>query len=98
MGRRFSFSPQAEAMTPAELVELRLLKRELTRLLVKVAPLSHDVPAAEAARRLGFASTRTVLDLVRAGEFPGAWKPAPNRVHIPVAEIEAFRERRRVGR
>lgn len=94
-GVRMSISPKAQPLTAAELVELRALRDELRSLLPKMAPLAQDVPCAEAARRLGLTS-RTVRELAKAGELPGAWKPAENRLHIPVKSIEAYKERRAV--
>lgn len=80
----------AEPLTPEELVFFRRMKRRMEGL-----ERLDDVDAAEAARLLGVAR-RTVLDLVRAGELPGAWKPSHNRVRVPLAAIEAYRAARRV--
>jgi len=89
-------SPKARPLTVAELVELRELTREL-RGLVKVArELGQYVPASQAAAMMGFKSVRTLLDLVREGHFPGAWKPAANRLHLRVDEVIAYIEARRV--
>ena len=91
-------SPKARPLDSAELAELRDLKRELRGLLGPARRvLGPFVPASEAARLLGFRNVRTVLDLVRAGFFPGAWKPAANRLHLPLGEIEAYIAARRVS-
>lgn len=96
--RRLRLSPDASRpLSPADLLELRRLKRELVRLLERAAPLGHHLPAAEVARRLGFQSVRTVREIHAAGLFfRGAWKPAPNRLHIPVADVEEYLEAHRL--
>lgn len=87
----------ARPLDAAELVELRRLKAELTRLAERAAPLGHHLPAAEVARRLGFQSPRTIREIHAAGVFfRGAWKPAPNRLHIPVADVEEYLEAHRL--
>jgi len=88
-------SPKARPLTLRELVELRTLARRVRVLLGGLAALGPCVPSAVAARMMGL-KPRTVQDLVRAGHFPGAWKPAPNRLHLPVAEVEAYIAARRV--
>ena len=81
----------AAPLEPAELVELRALLRRVR----KGEVLPQDMDAGEVAKALGL-KRRAVLDAVREGEFPGAYKPAPNRVRIPVAAVLAFREKREV--
>lgn len=80
--------PSAEPLRPDELVQVRAL-------LAKGDPRP-DLDARDVAVRLKL-SPRTVLDLCgKRDGFPNAWKPSHNRVRIPEADVEAYRERRRV--
>lgn len=78
----------AEELRPEELIKLRAL---LSRV-----DLDHYLESSEVANRLGL-HNRTVLDLSRAGEFDGKWgkafKPAHNRVRIPIKGVRAWMEK-----
>ncbi len=73
--------PDAAPLRPDELIRLRRLLRG--------GVLDKQLEAAEVAAQLGL-DRRTVLNLVRAGAFPGAWKPAENRVRIPITAVEDY--------
>ena len=76
----------AQPLTPAELIQFR-------RFLASAHGVEPQLSAGEVAKLLGYAR-RTVLDLARDGEFPGAWKPAHNQLRIPASSVRAFLERR----
>lgn len=94
--RQMRVSPKVRPLNTAELAELRDLKRDLRLLLEQSKALGPYVSAAKAARMLDL-KPRTICDLVRDGHFPGAWKPAGNRLHLPVREVMAYIEARRVS-
>jgi hypothetical protein len=78
----------ASPLTPAELIALRRLLRQPV--------VEQSYSAAQVASLLGYRSKRTVLNMVREGVFPHAFKPAFNMVRIPVSDVLAFQEARRV--
>lgn len=87
--RSMRVKPAARPLAPEELVQVRAL-------LAKGDPRP-DLDAGVVAQRLGLAR-RTVLDLCGEKDgFPHAWKPSANRMRIPQADVDAFRERRRVA-
>ena len=79
-------SPMAQPLSPAELASVR-------RLLASGTVVDDYEDAAVVARKLGLGK-RTVLDLARDGEFDGEWgnafKPAPNRLRIPLRGVDAY--------
>lgn len=68
----------------------------MRRFFLRHQALEQQLDAAAVAKVLGFKSKRTVLDLVREGAFPGAWKPCHNQVRIPVSAVHSFLEKRAV--
>ena len=74
--------------SPAELIEWRRFFRH-------AKALEEQLDTATVATRLGFCK-RTVLELVKAGEFRGAWKPSYNQIRIPLSAVNEFLEKRRV--
>ena len=86
---RSAMRRDAGPLSPAELIEFRRLVRH-------ALAIEQQLDATAVAAMLGYKSKRTVLDLVRSGAFPGAWKPAHNVVRIPASSVHAFLEARRV--
>lgn len=92
----------AGPLSPAELMALRRLLREGGAAPARkgrsgAGVREESLSTREVALRLGFRSTRTVCEMVKRGEFPGAFAPGYNRVRIPVADVAAFESRRGFG-
>lgn len=77
----------AGPLAPAELIAVRKMIRKP---VVEVC-----LSSVQVGKRLGFPS-RTVLEWVKRGEFPKAFKPARNAVRIPESDVLAWQERHRV--
>jgi excisionase family DNA binding protein len=84
-------SPDALPLRPEECRRIRFFLRRIEKGEVLETQLDSD----EVAKRLGY-TNRRVLNLVRDGAFPNAWKPAHNQVRIPVSDVLAFMEARQV--
>lgn len=98
-GSKFSGSRRAKASTaafkPLEPHELAGVRE----LLIRGEELfgnGEDLDAGAVAKMVGL-TRRTVLDHIREGTaFPNAYKPAHNRVRIPLGDVLAFKAARRV--
>lgn len=86
MGKTLTLGRGTEPLLPAE---IRMLRR---RVLSSAGLERHYTPAQ--VSELLQLSRRTVLDMVRDGELPGAWKPFANKVRIPASAIDAWQQRR----
>lgn len=90
--RRMKVSPLSAPLSPEELKFFRGLRRRVENGDV----LEQYLAPADVATRLGL-NKRTILDLCGLPEgFPNSVKPFPNKVRIPVSDVRAFLERRRV--
>lgn len=81
--------PDALPLNPAELIAVRKVIRG-------GHGIEQQLDVAEVAALLGY-HRKTVLELARKGEFPGAWKPAHNQLRIPASAVRKFIEARQVA-
>lgn len=90
--RRMKQSPQAAPLTPDDVRFFRALRRRIESGDV----LEQQLSPAEVALRTGL-NKRVVLDMCqRPDGFPNASKPFPNKVLIPVSDVNDWLRRNRV--
>lgn len=92
----FPVGKKQRMKTRMDATPLRPEELALFRKLIHSPVIEEDLDAREVAKLVGL-TPRTILNMVRdTDEFPGAWKPAHNRVLIPKVDVAAFKQRRRV--
>ena len=87
----------ARAMARAKGMTLeKFLTKQAAKVVKKLLGDSDDLTAKEAAVELNL-STFTMRRYYRDGAFPSAYSPNGRDIRIPLAEINRFRDSRRVA-